>query len=83
MRSTTLQALLVFDRRDGTVRQTIEDTGMFNTMFTPRAKEAAYLILANAQEIAAFQDIYIERQALPGSQKLQLQRMIKSLDTVI
>ena len=81
--STTLQGLLLFTRHDVTLLTTIEKTGIFDTMFSAPAKKAAYLILANAEQIAALHYTYGRNKQLLTSEQLRLRRIIKSLDTAI
>ncbi|KAK5089759.1 hypothetical protein LTR70_006601 [Exophiala xenobiotica] len=51
-----MQGLLLFTQRDVTLLTTIEKTGVFDTMFSAPAKKAAYLILANVEQVAALQN---------------------------
>jgi len=81
--STTLQGLLLFAQHDDTLLTTIERTGIFDTMFSAPAKKAAYLILANAEQVVAFQNTYMRIKQLLTSEQSSLSRIIKSLDTVI
>lgn len=81
--STTIQGLLRFSRHDPTLLTTIEKTGVFETMFTPPARKAAYLILANGEEVAAFRDAYVQNGALRAGQQDHLRHIISSLDTAI
>lgn len=83
MSSTIFQGLLLFARHDATVLTTIENTDVFNTMLSAPAKEAAHLILTNAEQVAAFQETYFGNKPLRTSEKMHLRRLIKSLDTAI
>ena len=81
--STTMQGLLLFARHDVTLLTTIEKTGIFDTMFSAPAKKAAYLILANAEQVAALHYTYVPNKQLLTSEQLCLSRIIKSLDSAI
>jgi len=78
-----MQGLLLFTRRDVTLLTTIEKTGVFDTMFSTPAKKAAYLILANVEQVAALQNTYVRNKRLLTNEQLRLRRVIKSLDTAI
>jgi hypothetical protein len=81
--STTLQGLLLFARHDATLLVVIEETGIFDTMFSTIAKEAAYIILANAERVAAFHHTYDQDKQLLTGEQLYLRSIIKSLDVAI
>lgn len=81
--STILQGLLLFTRHDVTLLATIERTGIFDTMFSAPAKKAAYLILANVEQVAALHDPYVRNKQLLIGEQLCVSRIIKSLDTAI
>ncbi|RDL35888.1 uncharacterized protein BP5553_06500 [Venustampulla echinocandica] len=52
-------------------------------MFSAPAKKAAYLILANAEQVAALHYTYVPNKQLLISEQLCLSRIIKSLDIAI
>ena len=81
--STTIQGLLVLARHDVTVLNTVEKTGIFDTMFSAPAKKAAYLILENAELVTALKNTRVPKEQLDTDQRLHLDRIIKSLDTAI
>ncbi|RDW73579.1 hypothetical protein BP6252_07486 [Coleophoma cylindrospora] len=55
---TILQGLLRFTRHDATLLTMIEKTGIFDIMFSAPAKKAAYLILANVEQVDALHYTY-------------------------
>lgn len=61
----------------------IEKTGIFDTMFSAPAKKAAYLILANAEQVAALQYTFVCNEQLLIIDQSCLSGIIKSLDTAI
>ena len=81
--STTMQGLLLLARHDITLLNTIEKTGIFDTMFSPPAKKAAYLILENSEQVTALQYAYVPNKELDTGEQLRLGRIIKSLDTAV
>lgn len=82
--STLLQGLLLLARHDVTLLTSVEKTGIFNTMFSPPAKKATYLILKDAEQVAAFQYAYVpSKKSLASEQLLCIDRIIKSLETAI
>ena len=52
-------------------------------MFSARAKKAAYLILTNAEQVAALHYTYVRNKQLLISEQLCVSRIIKSLDAAI
>lgn len=78
-----MQGLLLFTRHDMTLLATIEKTGVFDTMFSGPTKRVAYLILANAEQIAAWQHTCVRSKQLSTSDHLNLRRIMKSLDTAV
>lgn len=81
--STAMQGVLVLARHDVTVLNTVEKTGVFDTMFSAPAKKSAYLILENAERVTALQRTYVPNKQLDTDQRLHFERIIKSLDPVI
>lgn len=81
--STTIQGLLVLARHDGTVLNTVEKTGMFDTMFSAPAKKAAYLILENAEQVTLFVETNVPVKRLGKTSQQRLDRVIKSLNEAI
>lgn len=81
--STAIHGLLLLARRDATVLNTVEKTGIFDTMFSAPAKRAAYLILENAEQVTELQQTYVPNKKLDTSERLRFSRIIESLDTAI
>lgn len=78
-----MQGLLLLARHDVTVLNTVEKTGMFDTMFSAPAKKAAYLILENAEQVNALLQTYVPNKQLRNGEQSRLSRIIESLDTAI
>lgn len=78
-----MQGILLLARHDVTVLNTVERTGMFDTMFSVPAKKAAYLILENAQQVTALQKTYAPNKKLDTGEQSRLSHLIDSLDTAI
>lgn len=78
-----MHGLLLLARRDTTVLNTVERTGIFDTMFSASAKRAAYLILENAEQVTELQQTYVPNKKLDVSERLRLSRIVESLDTAI
>jgi hypothetical protein len=54
-----MQGLLLFDRHESTILTYVENTGVFDTVFSSPGKEAAYLILLVARQLNAAQLGYV------------------------
>lgn len=78
-----MQGLLLLARHDVTVLNTVEKTGMFDTMFSAPAKQAAYLILESAEQVNALLQTYVPNKQLGSGEQSHLSRVIESLDTAI
>lgn len=78
-----MQGVLLLARHDVTVLNTVEKTGIFDTMFSAPAKKAAYLILETAEQVTALQGKYIPNKRLDTGEQSRLSRIIKSLDAAI
>ncbi|KAI7779304.1 hypothetical protein LA080_000975 [Diaporthe eres] len=81
--SHAMQGLLLLARHDVTVLNTVEKTGMFDTMFSAPAKKAAYLILENAEQVNAMLQTYAPNKQFRCGERSRLNRVIESLDTAI
>lgn len=62
---------------------TVEKTGIFDTMFSVPAKKSAYLILENAEQLTAFQHTYVSGKRLNESGQEHLSRITKFLNAAI
>jgi len=61
----------------------MEETGIFDTIFSRPAKQAIYLILANVEEAAKLHHTYIPNRPLPNSEQSRIRRIIKYLNKAI
>lgn len=78
-----MQGVLLLARHDVTVLNTVEKTGIFDTMFSAPAKKAAYLILETAEQVTALQQKHAPNKRLDTGEQSHLHRIIRSLDTAI
>jgi hypothetical protein len=77
-----MQGLLLLARHDATVLNTVEKTGIFDTMFSSPAKKAAYLLLETAEHVAEFQNSYLSGRRFDKDGVGQLGSMFRSLDSI-
>lgn len=78
-----MQGLLLLARHDVTVLNTVEKTGIFDTMFSAPAKKAAYLILENAEQVNMLLQTHVPNRQLNTGEQARIRRIIKSLDAAI
>jgi hypothetical protein len=77
---TTMQGLITLSRHDGSLFDAIENTGIFATMFSSSACDAAYLILSNSEQLVALQRQYSRNGQLVDQDHLRALSVNESLD---
>ncbi|KAJ9644238.1 hypothetical protein H2204_001589 [Knufia peltigerae] len=78
-----MQGLILLSRHDVTLFSSIEHTGIFDTWFSTNAKRAAYIILAEADQVARLTTYIHNKKPLAREEQTRLRRKIKSLETAI
>lgn len=61
----------------------IEKTGVFDTMFSVTGRKAAYMILADAEQVTRLAMSIRNKEPLAREEQLRLRQIIKSLDAAI
>lgn len=77
-----MQGLLLFTRHDNTVLSTIEQTGVFDSMFSASGKEAAHIILPIAEQLDILRHAHSHSDGVTSNTS-HLESLMESLDAAV